>query len=338
MNEQHEIKKPTPLLDEKGALAEPGYCKRNLFIYDRAAITAPSLRLKEWDFYEISDGKTMVQVNFADISIGAAATADVIDFSSGRKLSSAKVVLFPRKRFLPLNGDVEHRFEFVKGRTKLLFDVTERARKIYFSDGELEIDFTALRDPLAESITIATPFKKRNRFFYTNKINCMPTRGTVKYRGKIYKEFSEEDTFTVLDWGRGVWPYSNYWYWANGSTRLKDGKLFGFELTWGIGDESHATETMLFYDGKAHKIGAVDVETPPDGRWTEPWHFISEDGRLDLTMVPFYDNFNPFNLGVVKFSCHQVHGLWSGRVVLDDGKIIEVCDMYAFAEKMYNRW
>ena len=109
MNEQHEIKKPTPLLDEKGALAEPGYCKRNLFIYDRAAITAPSLRLKEWDFYEISDGKTMVQVNFADISLGAAATADVIDFSSGKKLSSAKVVLFPRKRFLPLNGDVEHR-------------------------------------------------------------------------------------------------------------------------------------------------------------------------------------------------------------------------------------
>ena len=338
MNGQHEINKPTPLLDEYGALKEPGYCKRNLFVYDRSAVTAPSWRLKEWDFYQISDGKFMVQVNFADISIGAAATADALDFSSGRKISSAKAVLFPRKRLLPLNGDVEHRFGFSKGKTELLFDVTERERRICFSDGKLEIDVTALRDPDAESITIATPFKKRNRFFYTNKINCMPARGFVKYCGETVKEFREEDTFAVLDWGRGVWPYSNYWYWASGSARLEDGKLFGFEITFGIGDESHATETMLFYDGKAHKIGAVNVETPPDGRWMQPWHFISEDGRLDLTMTPFYDNCNPFNLGVVKFSCHQVHGLWSGRAVLDDGKIVEVRDMYAFAEKMYNRW
>lgn len=338
MREQHEITEPVALLDAEGQLFEPGYCKRNLFVYDRAAITAPSLRLKEWDFYQVSDGKHMLQVNFADISIGAAATAELTDLTSGRKFGSAKIVLFPRKRFLPLNGDVEHRFEFSKGKTKLVFDVTERERRIFFDDGKFFADVRAERDPNAESVTIATPFKKRGRFFYTNKINCMPASGTVVYKGQTVKEFSVGDTFAVLDWGRGVWPYSNYWYWANGSARLENGKLFGFELTWGIGDESHATETMLFYDGKAHKIGAVDVETPPDGRWMQPWHFVSEDGRLDLTMKPFYDNFNPFDLGVVKFTCHQVHGLWSGRAILDDGSVIEVRDMYAFAEKMYNRW
>ena len=47
---------------------------------------------------------------------------------------------------------------------------------------------------------------------------------------------------------------------------------------------------------------------------------------------------NPLDLGILKFCCHQVHGLWTGEAVLDDGKVIEVKDMYAFAEKMYNRW
>ena len=69
-------------------------------------------------------------------------------------------------------------------------------------------------------------------------------------------------------------------------------KRFGFEITWKIGDESNATETCLFFDGKAHKIGAVDVEKFPgtDGGWMKPWHFTSEDGRFDVTMTPFFDN------------------------------------------------
>ena len=82
-----------------------------------------------------------------------------------------------------------------------------------------------------------------------------------------------------------MWPHTNTWYWGNGSTYL-DGKLFGFELTWGFGDESNATETAIFYDGKCHKIGAVHLEKDPedDAGWMNEWHFISEDGRLDLTM------------------------------------------------------
>ena len=112
--------------------------------------------------------------------------------------------------------------------------------------------------------------------------------------------FTKDKTFTVLDWGRGVWPHTNTWYWGNGSTYL-DGKLFGFELTWGFGDESNATETAIFYDGKCHKIGAVHLEKDPeDGAgWMNEWHFISEDGRLDLTMKPYYDHYTnllPLNL------------------------------------------
>ena len=155
--------------------------------------------------------------------------------------------------------------------------------------------------------------------------------------------FSKTDTFCILDWGRVCTPYALVWYWGNGSGRIldQDGKehLFGFEITWGIGDESNATETCIFYDGKAHKIGAVDVETfPKPDRYMQPWQFLSEDGRFNLTMQPFYDHHSDLNVLAMRMHSHQVHGLWSGTVTLDDRQVLEIRDLYAFCEYVENRW
>ncbi|HBR34735.1 MAG TPA: hypothetical protein DD734_08875 [Firmicutes bacterium] len=36
--------------------------------------------------------------------------------------------------------------------------------------------------------------------------------------------------------------------------------------------------------------------------------------------------------------CHQVFGKFTGKAVLDDGQVIEVKDVMAFAEYAVNRW
>ena len=83
----------------------------------------------------------------------------------------------------------------------------------------------------------------------------------------------------------------------------------------------------------------MDVEQfPKPDKWMEPWHFVSEDGRPDLTMVPFYDHHTDLNIGVMRMHGHQVHGLWSGKAVLDDGTELEIRDMYAFCEYVEDRW
>ncbi|MBR2349242.1 MAG: DUF2804 domain-containing protein [Clostridia bacterium] len=339
MSKQIEITKPTLLLKEDGSLTQPGYCKRNLFIYNRESIKAPKLRIKEWDFYQVSDGRFVVQMNFFNISIASVGQVEVFDMQTGKRWNDMMFhLLTVNSHQVNRNGDAPYSFEDRQGSKLYKVDVTETERRLYFKNKSLEVELIAERDPNAESITIATPFKNKTRFFLTNKINCMPTEGTIKEDGKEVYAFDKSNSYMVLDWGRGPWPYKNMWYWANGSTRLPDGKLFGFELTWGIGIEDNATETCLFYDGKAHKIGVVDVVDQPDGRWLEPWHFKSDDGRLDLVMTPFFDNFNPLNVGVAKTVCHQVHGYWNGTVTLDDGTVLEIKDMYAFCEKMYNKW
>lgn len=341
---QKEYTEPTQLLADDGALLAPGWARHNVFEYDRNKVKHP-MRRKEWDFYQISNGRLMLQLSFANISLGGYVSAVLIDLEHGKKLH-APMALFlggKDKYVLPPKGDVPNNVKMTVSNAEFEFDTKETSRTLYFKQGEFEVRAQMDIMPGLENITTVLPFKGYpDRFFMTTKQNCMPCECIYTAGDKTYY-MSKEDTFCSLDWGRVHTPYSLVWYWGNGSTYLfdKNGEkhIFGFEITWGIGDETNATETCLFYDGKAHKIGAVDVETfpKPDG-YMKPWHFVSEDGRFDMTMIPFYDNHGDTNAIVMRMHSHQVHGKWNGTVVLDDGTKLEIKDMYAFCEYVENRW
>lgn len=338
---QRETTQVTKLLNSDGVVATPGYCKRNLYEYNREAITAPKIRIKEWDFYQVSDGEYMVQINFANISIGAAGTVGIVNLKTGEKWDGIGLAVGTVNRYqMERNGDQPYEFRFSKGDFSMEIIVTETTRTLVAKCKNIDVKLVGEMLPNHESITIATPFDAplNNRFFLTQKINCMPTSGYAKIGDKTI-EFSPETAYMVMDWGRGVWPYRNTWYWGNGSTRLPDGKLFGFEITWGFGNQDNATETMLFYDGKAHKIGEVYLESDPEigNKWMDKWVFKSKDGRFNLTMTPYFDHASGA-IVVIGMKTHQVHGLWNGTVTLDDGTILEIKDMYAFCEKVHNAW
>lgn len=42
--------------------------------------------------------------------------------------------------------------------------------------------------------------------------------------------------------------------------------------------------------------------------------------------------------GVMRMHSHQIHGLWSGTVTPDDGRVLKIKDFYAFCEYVENRW
>ena len=341
---QKEYTESTQLLGADGTLLSPGWARHNVFDYDRTKVKKV-MRRKEWDFYQLSNGKYMVQISFANISLGGYVSAVLVDLRTGKTLATAMSPFLggKDKYVLPPKGDVPNNVKMTIGKASFEFDTKETSRAISFKMGDIECQFQMDIKPGLENITTVLPFKGfPDRYFMTTKQNCMPCEGTFKTKEKVYT-FSKDDTFCVLDWGRVCTPYSLVWYWGNGSTYLTDEKgekhLFGFEITWGIGDESNATETCIFYDGKAHKFGAVDVETfpKPDG-YMRDWVFKSEDGRFELTMKPFYDHHSDLNILAMRMHSHQVHGLWSGKVTLDDGTVLEVKDMYAFCEYVENRW
>ena len=341
---QREYTEPTPLLGADGKLLAAGWARRNVFDYDRTCVKK-TLRRKEWDFYQISDGRYMVQISFANISLGGYASAVLVDLRAGKTLCSKMAPFLggKDKYVLPPKGDVPNTVRMEVGKSVFEAVTEENRRTLHFSLDDVECDFTMDIAPGLENITTVLPFEGfPDRYFMTTKQNCLPCEGTFRYDGETVA-LSKDSAFCVLDWGRVCTPYSLVWYWGNGSTYLTDAAgqkhLFGFEITWGIGDESNATETCVFYDGKAHKLGAVDVKSfPKPDRYMEPWEFVDQDGRFRLTMQPFYDHHSDLNIGVMRMHSHQVHGLWSGTVMLDDGTALEIKDMYAFCEYVENRW
>ena len=78
---QKEYTEPTKLLADDGTLLSPGWARHMVFDYDRTKST-PTMRRKEWDFYQISDGRYMIQISFANISIGGYASAALVDLKS----------------------------------------------------------------------------------------------------------------------------------------------------------------------------------------------------------------------------------------------------------------
>ena len=342
---QHEITAAIPLLDERGNLTQPGYAKRLLPVYDRSKVKGGFARLKEWDYYYVGNDQFGIALTIADNSYMGLDSISFLWFGGTPwEITKSPMRIFPMgKTNLPPTSAAG--VTKIAGKGYFLeFNVADgkrvlRAHMDDFMDGKpIDIDVTLLREP-EESMVICTPFEKEGHFYYNQKINCMRAEGTVKLGENSYA-FLPENSFGVLDWGRGVWTYHNTWYWGSASG-LVNGVDFGFNIGYGFGDTSAASENMLFYNGKAHKLSQVTFNIPmKDGRedYLRPWTFTSDDGRFEMDFVPVINRASCTDVKLIKSDQNQVFGRFSGTAVLDDGTKLEIRDLLGFAEKVENKW
>lgn len=337
----HEVTSVQPLLKEDGSLREPGWSKKQYQIYDRNQIKASKLRIKEWDYYLVLNEEFAGAFTISDDGYIGLQSVSLLNLKEGWEHTETILNPFPMgKLHMPPDssaGDVVYRDK----RLQMRFLKEKEKRRILcdfqnFYEGkpfhcEIELD-----QPEMDTMVIATPWKeKRTAFYYNQKINCMRASGTMEYDGKVYR-FSPESDYGTLDWGRGVWTYDNRWYWGSGNCTL-EGKPFGFNIGYGFGDTSAASENILFYSGKAHKLSRV-VFHIPEGNYLEPWKFTSDDQRFEMDFQPVLDRQARTSALIIETDQHQVFGRMSGKAVLDDGKVLEIRDMMCFAEDVHNRY
>ena len=119
-SKQREYLQETQLLDQDGTLLTSGWAKKNVFKYDRDRVKHV-MRRKEWDFYQISDGNLMLQISFANISLGGYASAVLVDLKQGKTLFSdmAPFVGGKDRYILPAKGDVPNFVSFRVGKAIL---------------------------------------------------------------------------------------------------------------------------------------------------------------------------------------------------------------------------
>lgn len=337
----HEVTTVQSLLKEDGSLREPGWSKNLVQIYNRNQIKAPKFRIKEWDYYLVLNEEFAGAFTISDDGYIGLQSVSLLNFKEGWEHTETILNPFPMGKYkLPSTSEMGNTI-YKDKRLHMRFLVKQGERRIqckfknFYQGKEFSCDIR-LEQPKMDTMVIATPWKeKKTAFYYNQKINCMPASGTMTYDGRTYT-FSKETDFGTLDWGRGVWTYDNRWYWGSGNT-VVDGKPFGFNIGYGFGDTSAASENMLFYDGKCHKLDDVTFHIPKDD-YMKPWTFSSSDGRFEMDFVPVLDRAAHTAALVIETDQHQVFGHMSGKAVLDDGKIIELKDVLCFAEDVHNRY
>ncbi len=343
---QNQIMQKTKLLKEDGSLTAPGYAVNELFEYDRREIKAGAARIKEWDYYYVGNNDYAVCLTIADNSYMSLVSVSLLNFKTLFQHTVSKMKFFTfGKLNLPSSADKGDVSFSMKGFEMKFFNDGKKRNLIChcenFHEGKsLDIDVT-LTDFPEERMVIATPFPNAPKaFYYNQKINCMTASGSANFGGQEYS-FNDNGSLGLLDWGRGVWTYKNTWYWGSLSAIL-DGEKFGFNIGYGFGDTSAASENMLFYKGKAHKLSQVSFNIPvtKDGKddFMSPWTFSSDDGRFEMDFEPILNRSANINLGVLCSMQNQVFGYFSGKAILDDGKEIILDRVLGFAEKVFNKW
>lgn len=341
MGRNHEVTERHLLLDGNGELTEPGWSRSLIQEYDRKMIKAPKWRIKEWDYYIVMGKGFAGAFTISDDGYIGLQSVSLLEFGE-LSWEHTETVLnaFPMGRIGLPSDSSSGVTKYHDKRLHMQFDAGNGKRRIRcrfdrFKDGKtFKCDIT-LEQPDMESMVIATPWDKKHAFYYNQKINTMRASGYMEFDGKRY-EFDPATDFGTLDWGRGVWTYDNTWLWGSGNADI-DGKRFGFNIGYGFGNTSAATENVIFYEGKVHKLDDVEFHIP-EGNIMDKWTFTSSDGRFEMEFVPVLDRAACIDFKMLVSDQHQVFGKMTGKAVLDDGTVIEVKDMMCFAEKVHNRY
>lgn len=343
---QKQIIEKGALLNHKGELIEAGYATSLIREYRRKDIKANPMRIKEWDYYLISDGRRALALTISDNSYMGLESVSWIDLEKPEETTKSEIILMPMGKLNLPSSSISGNVSFHNKNLNMIFGNNGQKRHLRvnykdFKDGKTLTADLILDDVPEDSMVIATPYKEDPKaFYYNQKINCLRAQGYVSIGNDGYR-FEADSAFGVLDWGRGVWTYSNTWYWSSASG-MQNGKRFGFNLGYGFGDTSNASENMVFVDGKAHKLSQVTFNIPFKENGSEdfmkPWTFTSDDGRLNLDFEPVIDRAALIDLKLICSDQHQVFGRFSGTVILDDGSPFEIKNLPGFAEKVANKW
>lgn len=334
------------LLNNQGHLNQAGYAYQLVKSYNRKAIKANALRIKEWDYYLITNDSFGLALTVADNSYLSLLSASFLDFHAKTEHTYSPMSFFTMGKLgLPsssASGDIhvkqpkmEISFCHENGRRHLSVSIPN-----FNGQESLKADIL-LTEQYEDTMVIATPYPEDPKaFYYNQKIVGMKAEGTVHYKDTVH-HFKPENSYGILDWGRGVWTYDNTWYWSAANGKIGNA-LFGFNLGYGFGDTSNASENMVFYEGKAHKLDRVEFVIPslsngqPD--YMSPWTFTSNDGRFESGFSPILDRSARTKVAVLESDQHQVFGYFTGKAILDDQTVVEFKDFLGFAEKVHNKW
>jgi hypothetical protein len=321
----------------------PGYALDGSGIYDRNRVHAAPWRLKEWDFYQVTDRNICLQLTIGHVSYAGNCNIMLFDHSTQKHLYTKDILIaLPtcvlwgvNSLHMPARAHCDSTLTVDRDGALLLFETRAGVRHLTAKTDRLSAEVT-MRPAIRDTITICTPFGKPNEFYFNEKINLLESEVILTFDGQTYT-FDPESAFGLMDWGRGVWPFAHEWLWSSLSARL-NGRLFGFNLGCGFGntEKARGTENVVYYGDKTIKLNQVRITHQPE--FMQPWQFAADDGRFEAVLTPHHDRTTHTKMLFVDNTCHQMFGKFEGFFIDSAGQRVDFADVVGFAEHAYNHW
>jgi hypothetical protein len=189
--------------------------------------------------------------------------------------------------------------------------------------------------PDAESIVTLMPWlTEKSAFLLTRRSPWYGVEGVIQF-GAQELIFPQGKSSGIFEWNRGVRPRGDVHFWAGASGTAAGphaGAGFGFSVGYGDIDARAGTENAVFVDGKLHKLDQVTFHISP-ADWMEPWRFTSNDNRLEMIFTPLQERVERKSFFFHSLHRRQFFGSFSGRVILDDGTLLEFSELSGMAER-----
>ena len=335
-----EITDETPLLNSDGTLAAHGWARGPLMQYDRSLVREDQAEgLREWEYYAVFTPDFAIGLTLADLGLLSFGILTLEDYETGKIhsalfIAEAEALDFPptpfeNTLFEALTGSIAYRFE--DGMRTITVISGEEG-----TENRMEAHLELADSRSTESIAVSHKFEEPGEFFYENKRVSMPATGSVLV-GETTYSLPAGSSFGVLDWGRGAWPENVRWEWGH-FAGMVDGRMVGINLGTVNGDDTPGTADAVIVDGVLNKL--------KESNWTydlddlmAPWTFTSDDGALDLTLTPDFDDSTTLSLGAAyTLTRWKVHGEIAGSVQLADGSRLQVQGIRGAAEYVEIIW
>ncbi|EAX95123.1 hypothetical protein TVAG_033430 [Trichomonas vaginalis G3] len=344
---QIEQKEQDENLFRNGTTKYEGWARHPIWRYMRSFVKANPLRIKEWDYYAtyIAPLNIYICTTVSDLGYIGLYSLSVIDLNEKKFSQKDRFTPLPLGTIrLPPTSLHEHTLTYNGIGLQMRIQKYHHVRRlqvnssgIVLPNGQkgIYIDLHMHHPTGNESLNIQTSWAHNRYNFYMNeKVNGMPTYGSVVMGDQTYN--ITNGSYTVLDFGRGYWPYSSTWYWGSATGVLDDGQKIGFNLGYGFSDRTPASENCIFYKGKIHKLSEIEFHIPSNPMDT--WTITSDNGHFEGKFTPIVLRHADSNLLVLRSLQNQYFGNYSGTLKLTNGREIKFENIPGFAEKVYSRW
>lgn len=288
------------------------------------------LKYKKFKFCSIQHEHYSIGLAIVDIAWAGHAFLYVYDHQTQQVMEWNATHLLARQTVLDEQPLFNHS-HFKHGYMELDIQHAHGVRYIkVLKHGEVQLQariFCAGTDPL----TMCSP-TGINGWTYTQKLTTLGVEGFFINKQKQRIEFNER-SFAALDDTCGFLRPETAWFWLSCNFWDAEQNRIGLNLASGV-NESYGNENCLWMNGRLYPLTDVLFEQQDDNNW----QIRSMDGKLELKVQTGWRRYENLNLRMVGSQFSQWQSIVTGRMTMEDGKVIELIQEYGVLEQHYAKW